>query len=1104
VVYRGNQDHLEYDFELGAGRDPGRIKLDFDGVDEIRIDRNGDLVLQAGAIEIHQPKPVAYQVFAGRRQLVDVVYAIDGSRQVRFRTGAYDHKRALVIDPQIVFDKSFGGSGQSTAAGLARDTQGNLYVAGTTNSTDFSTVNPVQSRLGSAPLLVSADGGNTYSFPSLGSARSVSQVVAAPSAPLVVYAVTPVGISKSADGGTTWTAAADTGLIGAVMALAVDAGSATTLYAATGQGFFLSTDGGANWRALTNGFATGTRILAIATHPGQAGTVLVSTAGSPAVLRSTDFGQTWVQLPILTEANPNSPVNALAIASDGTIFAATFAGLQSSSDGGNSWVAQAGLGVPDNQSLAVAPGNSSIVYIVNPFSLGLQRSTNGGRNFTVVLPTVNTTTSSQSIGPFAIDPQNPATVYAAATIFAAGTNTFTLFQSTDGGQSFSQRSLPYPAVVQSLFVSPADSRVFVASSTSSNPFVTKWSPDGSQVLYSTYLGGRGGQASGIAVDASGSAYLTGFTSSPDFPTTAGAFQTRLSNDSNVFVTKLSPDGSQLVYSTLIGSGSSFGAIAVDGTGNVVIAGLTRGNYPVTAGAFQSAPATNCINSAFNKGSAFVTGISPDGKSLRYSTLLSGSCPLVDIPVVAPAAYATNVGLDANGNAWVTGATLSTDFPVTPDALQSHFGGGPYDGFLARFNPSGGLDYATYLGGAGYDILSAIAFDPSGNIYITGGSTGLSQPASPGAFQPKASATCPVFAPGPSFPIPAGNALVMKLDPAAHSIQRLTYLGAPFCLIPSSIAVDSKGEPWIAGGPQVYTSAVQTASPFQIAIGSGFISKFSADFTQLLFSTYFDPISGLALDSAGSAYVAGTGPSNNTTGMQAVYVAKIDPTPPAISLDAVTSVLPPPLFPSGFQGIAPGEVIRILGKQMGPAAAAPGVIQSGVLANNVAGVQVFFDGVAAPLLSVSAQEIDLVAPFELTNKSSTTIQVQYQGVKSNAVQVAVTPLVIQILEVFNADGSVNSASNPATAGSGMALYLSGVGQSNPPSQDGQVNAAPLAAPSGSIPLLSSGRTLPITFAGAAPGLAAGIFQVNFTAPQQTLMNVNLSFGQNATLFNVWVK
>ncbi len=134
----------------------------------------------------------------------------------------------------------------------------------------------------------------------------------------------------------------------------------------------------------------------------------------------------------------------------------------------------------------------------------------------------------------------------------------TLYRSTNAGQTWSKVPLPYPVLPQSIFISPADSRVFLEQRTSNNAFVTKWSTDGSQVLYSTYLGGNGNdRASGIAVDGNGSAYLTGFTSSPDFPTTSGAFQTKLSGAPDVFVAKLSPDGSQLIYSTLIGSGSEY-------------------------------------------------------------------------------------------------------------------------------------------------------------------------------------------------------------------------------------------------------------------------------------------------------------------------------------------------------------------------------------------------------------------------------------------------------------------------------------------------------------------------------------------------------------------
>ncbi len=99
LVFRGNQEHLEYDFEIQAGRDPGRIKVGFEGIGDMRVDPDGDLVLSAGDIEIHQPKPVAYQLVAGRRRPVDVDYRIDAAGHVRFRTGAYDRARPLVIAP---------------------------------------------------------------------------------------------------------------------------------------------------------------------------------------------------------------------------------------------------------------------------------------------------------------------------------------------------------------------------------------------------------------------------------------------------------------------------------------------------------------------------------------------------------------------------------------------------------------------------------------------------------------------------------------------------------------------------------------------------------------------------------------------------------------------------------------------------------------------------------------------------------------------------------------------------------------------------------------------------------------------------------------------
>ena len=1083
VAFHENQEHLEYDFEIGPRRDPGKIQLSFEGIDDLKVDRGGNLILTASALRIVQPRPAAWQTFDGVKHNVEVAYQIDAARHVRLRTGRYDRRFPLVIDPQIIFEKSFGGSAQTTVAGMARDSQGNIYVAGTTNSTDLEVVNPFQKNLGNAALLATADGGKTFTFPALAGASVVNAIASAPSAPSTVYAATPVGVFKSSDGGSTWAVTANAGLTTPATTLTVDAGSATTLYAGTRDaGVFVSKDSGASWQSTLSGNG----IAAILAHPTQPGTVFASMLVTTALYRSTDSGRTWTKL---TFAPPlsGSPY-ALVINSKGTIIAATYQGLLFSNDLGDTWTSTAQTAAVNSQSIAVAADSTNTVYLVP--SLGparILRSTDGGQTFVAVLSSVPFSGSTR----LAVDPRNPMTVYA---IDVLGL----FYRTTDGGQTWSKLSLPYYIAPQSIFVSQVDSRVFLGAFTQRNAFITKWSADGSHVLYSTYLGGSGDdQTSGIAVDGVGNAYVTGYTSSPNFPTTTGAFQTKLTSDEDIFVGKLSPDGSQLLYSTVLGSqGARSTGIAVDNSGNAVIVGSAGLKFPLTANAFQAAPPGDCTFQTIYAGfqttaSAFVTKLAASGSSLVYSTLLTGSC----------ATYASGVAVDSNDNAWVAGSTIATDFPVTSDALQPRQSGGYgyYDGYLARFNPFGGRDYATYIGGSGYDVFNAIALDPSGNIYLTGESSGLQQPASAGAYQANVSAFCMTFGFGPAAFSPQGNGIVLKLDPTGKTIKGLTYFGAPGCLSPSLIAVDSTGEPWIAGNLFVANAGPQTMSPIRIG-GQGFASKFSADFTQLLFSTYFDVVGGLALDSSGLPYIAG-----NT---QTAYVAKLDPAPAPISVDSIVSVVASTTQP-GPLGIAPGEVLRILGRDLAPMGGVGGVIQSGVISTNVAGVQVTFDGIAAPLLSASPQEIDVIAPFELAGKSSTTVQAQYNGAKSNAVLIPVNATSLQVLNMLNSDFTLNSASNPAKAGSVIGIYLAGAGQTNPPSQDGKINTPPLAAPALPIQLQwydSTGQpvALAVTFAGAAPGLAAGIFQVNFVAPPQGTTVVQLTMGTAYVDFRVVVQ
>ncbi len=257
-------------------------------------------------------------------------------------------------------------------------------------------------------------------------------------------------------------------------------------------------------------------------------------------------------------------------------------------------------------------------------------------------------------------------------------------------------------------------------------FVTKIDSSGSFLVYSTYLGGgkviNGTEDWGeaIAVDSSGSAYVTGYTYSPDFPVTAGALDTSRAG-LDAFITKFTPDGVALVYSTFLGgAGREQGqGIAVDANGNAYVTGITESfdspftsayeGFPVTSGAFQT------------KGSfdAFVSKINSKGSALVYSTYLGGS---------ADVDRGWAIALDDAGNACVTGDTASTNFPVS-NAIQAAFGGAPLDAFVTKLNAAGsGLIYSTFLGGSLADEGRGIACKGN-DVYVTGDTSSFNFPTS---------------------------------------------------------------------------------------------------------------------------------------------------------------------------------------------------------------------------------------------------------------------------------------------------------------------------------------------------------------------------------------
>src|SRR2546425_1201752 len=399
-------------------------------------------------------------------------------------------------------------------------------------------------------------------------------------------------------------------------------------------------------------------------------------------------------------------------------------------------------------------------------------------------------------------------------------------------------------------------------------FVAKLDPSGTTLLYSTYLGGSyADEAHGIAVDTAGNTYITGITSSKDFPVLGGFQSTHSGGYYDAFVTKLNPTGSAIVYSTYLGgSGDDEAqAIALDSSGSAYVAGFTGSeDFPTTVGAFQRSYQKNQ--------DAFVAKLNTTGSALVYSTYLGG----------ARADSAYGLALDAQGNAYVTGGTTSVDFPATPGAFQTGYSGYFNTGFVAKLNPTGtALVFSSHLGGT--NGVGGIAVDASGSAYVTGSAN----PAFPtsNAFQNKVA--------GGLYE----DAFVTKFHPAGCALVYSTFLGGTYYDKGLAIAVDSGGRAYVAG----YTASTDfpLANPIQSDYlgGRAFVAEFTPSGNAILFSTYyggappsyyygFQPVNGIAVDSQGNVFVTGQTVSEEFPtlgGAQAVYggrgdafVAKISP------------------------------------------------------------------------------------------------------------------------------------------------------------------------------------------------------------------------------------
>ena len=389
--------------------------------------------------------------------------------------------------------------------------------------------------------------------------------------------------------------------------------------------------------------------------------------------------------------------------------------------------------------------------------------------------------------------------------------------------------------------------------TGGDAYVAKFSPDGKNLIWCTYLGGPDGDRGyGIKVDGAGYVYVASWAG-PGFPTTPGAYDTT-HNSPGVFdvaFTKIKPDGSGLEWSTYVGgSGMEQGrdSMAVDSSGAVYASGWTDSpNFPTTPGAFQ-----RTLNGPTD---AYVIKLKPDGSGLEFATLYGGS---------GDENAFTNVGVHTDGTVYTAGQSNSADMPVTSGAVQPTKRGpaGEYDAFVARFNATGsGLVFATYLGGSGFDSVAAndgFTIDSAGRPIIPGYTESVDFPTTSGAVQPN-------FGGGSG-----GDEYVAILSADGSQLVASTYLGGSMHEDPGGIRIDATGEIYV-GGRTWSANFPVTAGAFQTALqgtSDAYWAKLSPDLTQLRYATFLggsggdDRIRSLDLAPGGNVVLAGITDSGN--------------------------------------------------------------------------------------------------------------------------------------------------------------------------------------------------------------------------------------------------
>ena len=640
LAYHGEQSKLEFDFIVAPESNPAPIDLAFNGVQHLATDASGNLIVSSGAGDVVLHKPVAYQQQSGTRQPVDARFVLKADNQVGFELASYDRSRELVIDPTVTYATYLGGNTEDDAYAIAFDSTGAAYVTGRTDSTNFPTV-----------------GGLTPNVAGTVFAVFVTKFAANGQSPLVY--------STYVDGGNT-----DTGSSSG-NAIAVDAsgdafvagGTSSTTLPFTPLEFQNSNAGGLD--AFVFELNPSGNVLLHSTYLGGPGSdiangVAVDGTGNVYLVGSTTSSAFPVKNPIQTSFVPTHDgfVTKLNPSLSALVYSTWLGG------GPADFASAVALDSANNVYVTGGTGSKTFPFTSGAFQTACNSCTGGLYNAFVTV--INAAGSSYVYSTYLGGTQNDEGLGIA--VDSSGDAYVT-------GETSSSTSFPLQSALQPTY-----------GGGSSDAFVTELNPKGSALVYSTFLGGGANDVgTSIALDGGNNAYITGQTGSTTFPVVSPT-QSTLSGGNDAFVSEVNSAGSQLIFSTYLGGAlnentpngggsGALGAIAVDGPGaNIYVTGNTWSTDFPTVSPYQSTNrsiASEEINAFVAKYAqeAFALAATP----LSPATLGEGSSATSTITITALNGFTGSVSLSCTVASEPTSATSPPTCQFAPSPVTGGAG-----------------------------------------------------------------------------------------------------------------------------------------------------------------------------------------------------------------------------------------------------------------------------------------------------------------------------------------------------------------------------------------------------------------------------------------------